>query len=133
MSVRQFPPLCVCKREPLFLSAQLHLPVQLIENSMRCFRQYRRNEDCDNAQRLYYLVENFGEMRGFVLLFSEQPAEFIQSPNLGNVSSQACLGKNLAGTRSLLISRREKSGEYRCIMFKERFRRFPTAFARSAL
>src|SRR5436190_13230126 len=73
MSVRQFPPLCVCKREPLFLSAQLHLPVQLIENFMRCFRQYRRNEDCDNAQRLYYLVENFGEMRGFVLLFSEQP------------------------------------------------------------
>jgi hypothetical protein len=31
------PSLCVCERKPFFLSTQVHLPIQLIENAVRCF------------------------------------------------------------------------------------------------
>jgi hypothetical protein len=35
MSIRQFPPFRVCEQKPLFFSAHFHLPVELIENSLR--------------------------------------------------------------------------------------------------
>src|ERR1700736_5222613 len=38
MSIGQTAPLCVFEREPFFFPAQLHLPIQLIENPMRRLR-----------------------------------------------------------------------------------------------
>src|SRR5439155_20937810 len=42
VSVRQLPPLPIIETKSLFFSAQLHLPIQLIENPVRRSRQDRR-------------------------------------------------------------------------------------------
>src|SRR5438552_6729716 len=41
MPIRKAAPLRILEAKPFFLSSQLHLPIQLIENSMRRFRQHR--------------------------------------------------------------------------------------------
>jgi hypothetical protein len=38
VSIRQTAPRRVLETKPFFFSAQFHLPIQLIENPMRCFR-----------------------------------------------------------------------------------------------
>jgi hypothetical protein len=48
VSVRQSSPLSVCERESFLLPAQLHHPIELIENSMRGFRQDWRNQNRDD-------------------------------------------------------------------------------------
>src|SRR5437667_6559610 len=57
MTIRQTAPPRIFEREPLFFSAQLHLPIQLIENSMCRSRQYRRNQNRDDAKRFGERVE----------------------------------------------------------------------------
>ncbi|MEY2430214.1 MAG: hypothetical protein QOJ40_3099, partial [Verrucomicrobiota bacterium] len=44
MTVRQSPPSHITEPKPLILSGQFHFPIQLIENFVRRFRQYRRNQ-----------------------------------------------------------------------------------------
>ena len=41
MPIRQTAPLRILEAKSFFFPAQLHLPIQLIENPMRCSRQYR--------------------------------------------------------------------------------------------
>ncbi len=50
MSIRQAAPLRIIETKSLFFPAQLHLPIQLIENSMRRLWQHWRNQNRNDPQ-----------------------------------------------------------------------------------
>src|SRR5437899_3778017 len=55
--IRQTAPLRILETKPFFFSAQLHLPIQLIENSVCGSWQHRRNKDGKNSKRLCAVVQ----------------------------------------------------------------------------
>src|SRR6266487_744817 len=92
MPVRQSPPLRIFKGETLFFSAQLHLPIKLIENSMRRFRQHRRNQNRDDAQRFGEMIKDGIELSTALFLFCKLPW---RSSLNKNVTSRRSLDRNV--------------------------------------
>src|SRR5438132_10689291 len=68
MSIRQAAPLRIFEREPLFFSAQFHLPIELIENSMRRLWQHWRNPNRNDAQGLGEGIQNIVQYRFIFLI-----------------------------------------------------------------
>src|SRR5260370_13748680 len=52
MPIRQTAPLRILEPKSLLFSTQFHLPIQLIENSMRCPRHDGRYQNSNDANRL---------------------------------------------------------------------------------
>jgi hypothetical protein len=55
----QTAPLCILQTEPFVFAAQVHFPIKLIENSLRGLRQYRRNQNRDDADRLRKGIKDY--------------------------------------------------------------------------
>src|SRR5437588_6274482 len=81
VTVRQTAPLRVVQTKSLFFSNQFHLPIELIENSMRRPRQHRRNQDRDYAQRFSKVIENASQRVRVITVFGKFPGRaFFDEP-----------------------------------------------------